>query len=77
MWRITWYSSVHAEHPLDHPSSFIILLGWSFYTNAPTSFQSHIKKILAKKFDIFVIMYLDDILICINDNREDHIAAVQ
>ena len=34
MWHITWFSFVHAEHPLDHPSSFNILLGGSFYTSA-------------------------------------------
>ena len=31
--------------------------------NAPASFLSYINKILAKKFDIFVIVYLDNILI--------------
>ena len=31
--------------------------------NVPTSFQGYINKILAKKLDIFVIVYLDDILI--------------
>ena len=32
-------------------------------TNAPASFQGYINKIFAKKFDIFVILYLDNILI--------------
>ena len=32
-------------------------------SNAPTIFQGYIKKILTKKLDIFVIVYLDDILI--------------
>ena len=31
--------------------------------NAPASFQGYINKILAKKLDIFIIMYLDNILI--------------
>ena len=31
--------------------------------NAPSSFQGYINKILAKKFDILVIVYLDNILI--------------
>ena len=31
--------------------------------NAPVSFQGYINKILAEKLDIFVIVYLDDILI--------------
>lgn len=33
-------------------------------SNAPTSFQGYINKILAEKLDIFVIIYLDNILIC-------------
>ena len=32
-------------------------------SNAPASFQGYINKILVEKLDIFVIMYLDDILI--------------
>ena len=32
-------------------------------SNAPTSFYGYINKILAKKLDIFVIVYLDDIFI--------------
>ena len=31
--------------------------------SAPASFQRYINKIFAKKFDIFVIIYLDDIFI--------------
>ncbi len=31
--------------------------------NAPASFQGYINKILAEKLDIFVVVYLDDILI--------------
>ena len=45
--------------------------------NAPVSFQRYINKILAEKFDIFIIMYLDDILIYTNDNGDGHVAAVQ
>ena len=45
-------------------------------TNAPASFQGFINKILAEKLDIFVIVYLDDILIYTDDNRDGHIAAV-
>ena len=36
-------------------------------SNAPASFQDYINKILAKKLDIFVIIYLNDILIYIKD----------
>ena len=35
--------------------------------NVPASFQGYINKILAKKLDIFVIIYQDDILIYIED----------
>ena len=33
------------------------------FSNAPAIFQGYVNKILAKKLDIFVIVYLDDILI--------------
>ena len=46
-------------------------------TNAPTSFQGYINKILAEKLDIFVIVYLDDILIYTKDDGNGHVAAVQ
>ena len=46
-------------------------------TNVLTSFQGYIIKILAEKLDIFVIVYLDDILIYINDDRDSHVAAVR
>ena len=36
-------------------------------SNPPTSFPGYINKILAEKFDIFVIVYLDDILIYTED----------
>ena len=36
-------------------------------SNAPTSFQGYVNKILAEKFDVFVIVYLNDILIYIKD----------
>ena len=38
-------------------------------SNARACFQLYIKKILAKKFDVFVIVYLDDILIYIKDKN--------
>ena len=46
-------------------------------TNAPASFQGYISKILAEKLNIFVIVYLDDILIYTDDDRDGHISAVQ
>ena len=45
-------------------------------TNAPASFQGYINKILAEKLDIFVIVYLDDILIYTDDDK-GHVVAVQ
>ena len=45
-------------------------------TNAPRSFQGYVNKILAEKLDIFVIVYLDDILIYIKDPGKAHIKAV-
>ncbi len=46
-------------------------------TNAPATFQDYINKILAVKLDIFVIVYVDDILIYIENEGEEHVQAVQ
>ena len=46
-------------------------------SNAPVIFQGYINKILAKKLDIFVIVYLDNILIYTKDPGKPHIEAVQ
>ena len=46
-------------------------------SNAPASFQSYINKILVEKLNIFVIIYLDDILIYIKDQGRDYIEAVR
>ncbi len=45
-------------------------------TNAPATFQGYINKILAKKLDVFVIVYLDDILIYTESEGEEHVQAV-
>ena len=45
-------------------------------TKTPTIFQGYIIKILAEKFDVFVIVYLDDILVYTKDKRESHIQLV-
>ena len=45
-------------------------------TNAPASFQRFINKIFAKKLNIFVIVYLDNIVICTDDDGDGHIAAI-
>ena len=44
--------------------------------NALASFRDYINKILAKKLDIFVIVYLDDILIYTKDSSQSHIDEV-
>ena len=37
------------------------------FSNAPASFQGYINKILAKKLNVFIIVYLDNILIYIEE----------
>ena len=51
----------------------VILFGLS---NAPATFQRYINKILAKKLDIFIIIYLDDILIYTKNLGQPHVEAV-
>ena len=46
-------------------------------TNAPVSFQRYINKIFAEKLDIFVIVYLDDILIYTKDDGDSHVTDIQ
>ncbi len=36
-------------------------------SNAPANFQGYINKVLAEKLDIFIIVYLDNILIYTKD----------
>ena len=45
-------------------------------SNAPSIFSGYINKILAEKFDIFVIIYLDDILIYSKDLRQLYVEIV-
>ena len=44
--------------------------------NAPATFQDYINKILAKKLDNFVIVYLDDILIYIENLGHAHVEVI-
>ena len=46
-------------------------------SNASASFQGYTNKIPAEKLDIFVIVYLDDILIYTEDQGQGHVEAVQ
>ena len=45
--------------------------------NALAIFQEYVNKILAEKFDIFVIVYLDDILIYTKYPGQPHIEVVR
>ena len=45
-------------------------------SNTPASFQGYINKILAEKLDIFVVVYLDDILIYTKDPSPPHMEVV-
>ena len=45
--------------------------------NAPTTFQGYVNKILAEKLDIFVIVYLDNILIYIENPDQPHVEVVR
>ena len=44
--------------------------------NAPASLQSYIKKILTKKFDVFIIIHSDHILIYTKDTSQAHVNAI-
>ena len=50
----------------DHFEYQVIFFGLS---NAPAKFQGYVNKILAEKLDIFIIIYLDNILIYIKDPK--------
>ena len=46
-------------------------------SNAPATFREYVNKILDKKLDIFVIIFLDDILIYTQDPSQPYIEAVR
>ncbi len=45
-------------------------------TNILAIFQGYINKILAEKLDVFIIVYLDDILIYTKSKGKKHMKAV-
>ncbi len=45
-------------------------------TNAPATFQGYINKIHAKKFNVFVIVYLNDIFIYTKNKGKEYVQAV-
>ena len=46
-------------------------------SNAAATFQGYVNKILGEKLDVFVIVYLDDILIYTEDPGQAHVEAVR
>ena len=46
------------------------------FFNALVTFQGYINKILAKKLDIFIIIYLNNILIYIKDLYQPYVEVV-
>ena len=46
-------------------------------SNTLASFQSYINKILAEKLDVFVIVFINNILIYIKDESQGHVEVVQ
>ncbi len=58
----------------DHFEYQVILFG---LFNGPACFQSYINKIFAEKLDIFVVIYLDDILIYIEDLGQPNVDVIR
>ena len=58
----------------NHFKYHIMLFGLS---NDPATFQEYVNKILAKILDIFVIVYLDNILIYTENPGQPHVEAVR
>ncbi len=46
-------------------------------TNVIVTFQGYINKILVEKLDVFMIVYLDNILIYTKSKGKEHMEAVQ
>lgn len=46
-------------------------------SNVPARFHSYMNKILAKKLNIFVIIYLNDIYIYTKSKREEYVEVIQ
>ncbi len=45
-------------------------------TNIPVTFQGYINKILVEKLNVFMIVYLNDILIYTKSTRKEYVEAV-
>ena len=46
------------------------------FSNTLATFQKYVKKILTKKLDIFIIIYLDNILIYTKDQIQPNIKII-
>ena len=46
-------------------------------SNTPVTFQRYVDKILAEKLDVFIIVYLNDILIYTKDLSQPHVEDVR
>ena len=66
-----WKAAFRTRRGLFEPS----VMGFGL-TNAPATFQNMMNEIFKDLIDVFVIIYLDDILI-FSDNKEDHVKHVQ
>ncbi len=44
--------------------------------NTLATFHSYINKILTKKLDVFIIIYLNDIYIYTESERKEHVEAI-
>ena len=47
------------------------------FPNTLVTFQEYINKIMAEKFDTFIIVYLDDILIYVKDTSQQYVEAMR
>lgn len=47
------------------------------FSNALATFQRYVKKIMAKNLDVFVIVYLDNLLIYTKNPCQPHIKALR
>ena len=45
-------------------------------TNVSTTFQGYINKILAEKFDVFIIIYFNNIFIYTESKRKEHMEVI-
>ena len=45
-------------------------------TNTPVKFQGYINKILANKFNFFIIVYFNDIFIYAKNKKKKHVETI-